>query len=392
MTLSSFRRRMVPMYAAKFLRNFVFWYAVEKLFMTSIGFGSESIALMVALYSAMSILMEIPSGILADRWSRKGVLILATVSLGASSLVGGLSYDVPVYLLSAILWGFFDALASGTDEAMVYDALLEEKGNADDFEKEYGIYNAFGGIALFAAGLVGGLIGNSIGLRETYLLTVPLVLLAIPLVLRYRDATIHKHAAETALLTHIRDTFSVVFRNPNLIWILVTMFSIGLANGLVGEMHQLWYIALSAPVLFFGVVGAVVNATWGFGGIISRFFVTKRAIVAAIVATFVASLFLIVAKQYVLVLIAHFVIMILANGLSVAMVAQMHRHLPSRVRAGASSAVNTVARFINIPLVLLFGWVAGQYSVFTAAWIVVTLVGIGLASELNVRAKRNSVQ
>lgn len=118
----------MPMYAAKFLRNFVFWYAVEKLFMTSIGFGSESIALMVALYSAMSILMEIPSGILADRWSRKGVLILATVSLGASSLVGGLSYDVPVYLLSAILWGFFDALASGTDEAMVYDALLEEKG------------------------------------------------------------------------------------------------------------------------------------------------------------------------------------------------------------------------------------------------------------------------
>lgn len=97
---------MLPMYAAKFLRNFVFWYAVEKLFMTNIGFGSESIALMVALYSAMSILMEVPSGILADRWSRKGVLVLASLSLALSSLIGGLSYDVPIYLVSAVLWGF----------------------------------------------------------------------------------------------------------------------------------------------------------------------------------------------------------------------------------------------------------------------------------------------
>lgn len=288
--------------------------------------------------------------------------------------------------------GFFDALASGTDDAMIYDALMEERGNADDFEKEFGIYNAFGGVALFAAGIIGGIVGNSIGLRETYLLTVPLVLLAIPLVLRYRDARIHRQSTESALLAHIRDTFGAVFRNPSLIWILMTMFSIGLANGIIGEMHQLWYIALSAPVLFFGVVGAMVNATWGFGGIISRFFISKRALITALCVIFAASLLLTVMRQYVLVLVAQFIIMMLANAVSVAMVAQMHRQLPSRVRAGASSAVNTVARLFNIPLVLLFGWLAGHYSVYAAAWIIVVLVGLGLASELNVRSKRNSVQ
>ena len=82
---------MLPMYIAKFFWNLVFWYSIEKLFMVSIGFNSETIALMVAVYAAMSVLMEIPSGILADRWSRKGVMALAAICLLISSLLGGLS-------------------------------------------------------------------------------------------------------------------------------------------------------------------------------------------------------------------------------------------------------------------------------------------------------------
>ncbi len=376
---------MLPMYIAKFFWNLVFWYSIEKLFMVSIGFNSETIALMVAVYAAMSVLMEIPSGILADRWSRKGVMALAAICLLISSLLGGLSESIAFYMVAMIFWGFFDALASGTDSAIIYDTLLEERGNAEDYEKEFGLYQAVGGIALFIAGISGGLLASSFDLRTPYFFTIPLTIVAVVAMLLFRDTRAHRHAQEARLLKHLQATFNAVFRNPNLIWIIVTMFAISLMNGLVGEMHQLWYIAIAAPVLFFGVVGSLINATWGFGGLLARFLTTKCAVVTALAVVLVSATTLAFTRNPAIILIAQFSLMMLANATWAAMTGRMHRQLPSHVRAGAGSAANTAMRLINIPLVLLFGWVAHTQSIFAASWILVLLILIALASELNSR-------
>lgn len=86
-------RRLAPLFIAKFLLCFVFWYSIEKLFMYSIGFNDASIGLMAAIYAVMSVLMEVPSGVLADRWSRKGVMILSALSMLLSSYFGWISNE-----------------------------------------------------------------------------------------------------------------------------------------------------------------------------------------------------------------------------------------------------------------------------------------------------------
>lgn len=217
------------------------------------------------------------------------------------------------------------------------------------------LYQAIGGVALFAAGLLGGVLGHLFTLRSTFWLTIPVI---------------------------TKDTLNAVFRNRSLIFILITMSAVSLANGLLGEMNQLWYIALAAPVIFFGLAGSVINATWGFGGLLARFFTTRRTVVACLVTVLIMALGLVFARSSIVVLITLFVFMMLANALTTALTGQMHRQLPSRVRAGAGSAVNTVMRLVNIPLVLGFGWVAHNSSIFTAAWILVVLILIAIASEL----------
>lgn len=380
---------MVPLYIAKFLWNLVFWYSVEKLFMVGIGFNNETIALMVAVYAAMSVMMEIPSGVLADRWSRKGVLALGALCLAISSLVGGLSYSVPIYLISAILWGFFDALISGTDSAIVYDALVEERGDSKDYEKEYGLYQAIGGVALFVSGLLSGVFGELFTLRSDYFFTIPTTLAACLVILKFRDSKAHHDSQDTHLRKHLLETFGAVFKNRNLIFIIITMFAVSLANGLMGEMHQLWYIALAAPVLFFGVAGSIVNATWGFGGLLARFLTTKRMVVLSLSLILITAIALVFVRNIIVILVVQFIFMMLANATSTAMTGQMHRQLPSHVRAGAGSAANTAMRLVNIPLVLFFGWVAHSYGIFAASWIIVVLILLTIASELNSRFRKH---
>src|SRR5712691_8719701 len=102
---SRVRRRLRPLYVSAWILGVNFWVPVEKLFLSHIGFTAASIGLLAATYAAVVPFLEIPSGILADRWSRRGVLMLANVALGGSAIAGGLSTNVHTYLLSALLLG-----------------------------------------------------------------------------------------------------------------------------------------------------------------------------------------------------------------------------------------------------------------------------------------------
>ena len=77
------------------------WVPVEKLFLSEIGFDAAAVGVMAAAYAAVVPIVEVPSGILADRWSRRGVLIVASHALALCALIGGLSTDVPTYILAA---------------------------------------------------------------------------------------------------------------------------------------------------------------------------------------------------------------------------------------------------------------------------------------------------
>ena len=73
-------------YLSNFLTGLVFWYGIEKLFMLSIGITAYSVGTITALFIVVTLLLDIPSGMLADRWSRKGTL--APVSPKAKYLKG----------------------------------------------------------------------------------------------------------------------------------------------------------------------------------------------------------------------------------------------------------------------------------------------------------------
>src|SRR4030095_9352074 len=95
---SQAHRRLAPLVAAAFFGGILLWVPVEKLFLAELGFTPQTVGLMAAAYAGVVPLLEIPSGILADRWSRRGVLLLGNAGLFASVLMGALSTNVPTYI------------------------------------------------------------------------------------------------------------------------------------------------------------------------------------------------------------------------------------------------------------------------------------------------------
>jgi len=154
-TQRDLRRRLTPLYAAAFLQNLALWVPIEKLFMTSIGFDAASIGVMAAIYAVAVPIFELPSGVLADRWSRRGVLILASIAAIVSVAIGGLSQNVITYMVSALFLGIFFAMQSGTFDSVVYDTVLEETGGSEVFERTIGRVRLAESAALVAGALAG---------------------------------------------------------------------------------------------------------------------------------------------------------------------------------------------------------------------------------------------
>ena len=177
--MSSLARRLAPLQVAIALSAMLLWRPVEKLFMSEIGFTAASVGVMAAAYAAVVPLLEVPSGLPADRWSRSGVLVLATFALAASSLIGWLSHSVTSYVVAALVLGVYFALSSGTVDSIVYDTVLEETGSNDLYEHWIGRVRIVESAGLVGSALLGGVLADLTSARFTYLASVPLILIAI---------------------------------------------------------------------------------------------------------------------------------------------------------------------------------------------------------------------
>ena len=371
-------KRMRPLFVTAFLHGFVLFYTFEKLFMTNLGFTRAEIGYMVAVYSAVMLIAEVPSGVLADRWSRKGVLMLASISLALSAFVGGTSHSKLQFLISTAFWGIYYAFHSGTYESIVYDTILEESGSVDTYEKLYGRVKMFDSLALVISSLAGGFVGSTWGLRIPYFITVPFSLLAVVSLLWFREPTLHKSKVFVPVLEHIKNTFRAVVRNIEARDVIISLIAINVLLHIMYEFDQLWLIALAVPVAFYGVINALLLSGIGLGGILADKAKLSKAgrQITLFVYMLAGTVVLTLSRSSILTVVALATLSICFIASDIIFSKLLHDTLSSSVRAGAASTVGTISRLIMVPFASLFGYVAGKQNVFVAGWALVVTMGI----------------
>ena len=119
------------------------------------GMDLLQIGLLMGVYSLTVVLLEVPTGGLADAVGRKRVSVLAYVFLAAASIVILLAFSFPMIMLAFTLMGVGRALSSGALEAWFVDALY----NVDPDIDLQPIFARAGTFTLLSLGL-GTLLGS----------------------------------------------------------------------------------------------------------------------------------------------------------------------------------------------------------------------------------------
>ncbi|WP_246290571.1 MFS transporter [Lentzea indica] len=101
------------------------------------GLSDTSISVLFAIWSTTAIVFEVPSGAIADRFSRRSSLVAAGVLQASGYAAWVLFPSFWGFAAGFVLWGLGGTLTSGAFEALLYDGLA---ANGD--ESSYGRLNA----------------------------------------------------------------------------------------------------------------------------------------------------------------------------------------------------------------------------------------------------------
>jgi predicted MFS family arabinose efflux permease len=370
-------RRLRPLRLAQLLQGVAFWVPVEKLFMTELGFEPATFAGMAAAYAAVVPLLEFPSSVLADRWSRRGTLVLAAVAALLSVVVGALSGSVATYIASAMLLGVFFAMQSGALEAAVYDTVVEETGDSTAFERFLGGLQVLNSVALVLSAVAGGWLAQTLTLRATYLLSIPFAAASVAALLAFREPRAHQAAGTGSLRAHLASTARTVRRGHGVLPVLAAMALCAMLLQVLFEFGPLWLVALDASPATFGPYTAAMVAALGIGGALAgRLALHRPAGLASALALLAgAALALALSARLLVVAAAQVVLAVLLVVLGIHLTRLLHDAVPSAVRASVTSGASTAAWLLFLPGAVLFGAVSSRSGFLAAGWIVVAVAG-----------------
>jgi MFS family permease len=347
--------------------------------MVHIGFTPTTIAVSIIVIFSVGIILDVPSGILADRWSRKSVLMIALVALGVASLLLGLSHDVIEYIIAGVLFAVYSALHSGVFDAMVYDTVVEEQGSRDGYERYLGYASAINGVAMVIGSIVGGVVGRKVGLSATYFISVPSGFLAASALMLFREPRIHLKTDAANVASHVKQTFAAVFQKGYFVWIILAiLFTTAIFNFIL-EVDQLWPLALHLNIILYGPLNALLLMGFAVGGPLAAFLMRKRTYLVIAGALGIICVALLTVRDMPVIAAAEFGTVSLFVALYTISLGKLHDALPSSFRSGASSTVGMLSSALFIPLIFIFGRYTQSSSVFAAARMLTPLALVGVA-------------
>lgn len=238
------------------------------------GFSLIEIGFAETIFHVASLIFEIPSGVLADIFGRKKMLILSCIF----GMIGSFIMIFSGSFFSILVCMVFQALrynfSSGSDDALAYDS-LKQAGEEARFEKYAStgmiIYRACDGLSTLCAGFA-----LIIGYKLAYASDILMSLLQLAVVCSlYEISGVKKKAGDNKIRERLaligngfKETFVFLIRERK-VWFLM------LVNSLAGafDILLLFFLqaklpesgipeALLGPALFFmslgGVVGSIV--------------------------------------------------------------------------------------------------------------------------------------
>jgi DHA3 family tetracycline resistance protein-like MFS transporter len=372
-------------FALVFTVNLVYQATVVRL-------SPLQLVLVGTLLETTVFLFEVPTGVVADVYSRRLSIIVGEVLIGFGFVVEGAFPRFEAVLLGQVLWGLGATFTSGAIQAWIADEVGEARaGQAFMRSAQVGALGGLAGIPL-SVGLASLNLQLPIVLGGVLFVGLGAVLVAIMPETGFKPTPAEERESWRTMARTLHDGVRLVRRRA----VLLLFVGISTVYGLYSEgLDRLWTahflrdFTLPAasglkPVVWFGIIGAAsaLLSTLSTEIVRRRLATAKQPQVMQVLFTMnglmVTGIVLFgVVEQFGVALIAFLIVAVLRRTTDPVVTTWINPHIESSVRAtvfSLSNQVNAIGQIAGGPVVGLVGTYGSIRAAIVASGLILTPV------------------
>lgn len=350
---------------AKVLMNFKTLNAIVTLFYLHRGLTLDQVVWLSGIFGVATLVAEIPTGYMADRFGRKRTLMVGVVGLAVAALLHWFARDFSAFVVAFVAMAFAGACFSGTEEALLYDTLAETGREGEMLRQNSRLLSAMNLPKIFFPA-IGALI--AVDLTETqfrWLIGIDLIGLVVALFLLYFLVEPRHKKNVAAVETGIfRESVETIRSQPALFVAAMNKVIPFVATILIWRVYQPYLLDHGMSVLGLGLFYVVIHSAmfslkW-VAERIERRFGSARVLdgTALLMILFIG---VAVVASSPIVLFAAFGLFFISHNIREPMYSHwIHRRIRSRSRATTLSNLNVFRSAIDIPAMWAGGILAAR--------------------------------
>lgn len=321
------------------------------------------------VYAVTIIILEIPTGIIADRWNRKSMLIIGALFACIELAIIIFAHTFWHFAIAVFFAGVSTSLTSGSENAILYDSLKHHK-KQESFEKVLGRLIAFDFTASIIACLAGSIIASKHNYVLNYWMSLISVSAALLCVLFLKETKLHtRKEKQSGFFDYIISAFKFLRHDKNTFIIILSGMIIAACVVYVDEFWQIYLDNLAIPIIFFGIFASLTSVARVPGSIFAFKLKSRmqyRTVFITLFFIIIASLLVMAFIKGIAGIIAIIVICICGGVVEPLSSGYLHKRISSGMRATLDSFQSLIQRIAAIIIGLGFGWITAKSSIFNA--------------------------
>lgn len=346
----------------KFLIYFIltrlyFITSIWTLFIVAHGYNLIDIAIFNTIFGLAYIMCELPSGIIADRFGRKLIVI-------CSYLLGIITMSIPLFstewlamIVWNILWAVSLALSADAEEAWLFNELIYDKNNI--YTMPTARYQQIYGLLLTTALIVSGIAEVIGGVLANYSLTAPLLLSILFMSLAtIWTINIPEHRVKLSRTIHYDHNSTIItinslMKKSLLLFILIYAIFSAMASSVVLWI-QIYLNTKNMEISLVGIIFGIATLFYCIGVMVSAKYINKTgnlSLISILMFIGIGIIFMGISPVSIILVIIFFIQII--RGISAPYFKlKIIEELPSESMTTALSIIGTVSSIIGLAIEL----------------------------------------
>ena len=358
------------LYLIIFFHNLIPAYVIERLFWEQRGMTILIDVLCEIIYAVTIVIFEIPTGVVADKFGRKPLLVVGAVLSMFEFIILLFAHHFWTFALVVSLAGISSACTSGAWNALLYDSLAAVNKQRS-FEKIVGRLNSLDLIGSLIAALSGGVLAKYYGFEFNYILSVISMFLALVLTLLVKEPSRislieNKKAKQDHFKIYLRKSISFYKTNPRLVSVITNAMAIAACITYLDEFWQLYLDEMEFSVLLFGVFSALLSLVRIPGNLLAANLLTyfrAESIILFILGITTVCFFMTAIFPGIVGIIMILIIFFASGVIDPVVTGYLHHHGSSEIRATIESFQSLIESVITFTVGIGFGIISSSISV-----------------------------